>query len=125
MAYEFNDRIESGIAYYRLIQVDVDGQETEFEPVSVICNSKEVELVTLPNPSGKEFTIMYSSLSGDEEVEIQISDAHGKSLLTKYVIVTEGVNLISIADFTGVSGTYFVKVTEADGSVKVVRHQIF
>jgi hypothetical protein len=123
--YELIDRIESSVSYYRLIQVDLDGEQTIYQPVSLLCNSLQMELVTLPNPSGQAFTILYNTGASETAVEVQISDAHGKSLFSKLHTVSEGVNVIEISDFTGVPGTYFVKITAADGTAKVVRHQIF
>ena len=123
--YELIDRIESSVSYYRLIQVDLDGEQTIYQTVSLLCNSLQMELVTLPNPSGHAFTILYNTGASETAVEVQISDAHGKSLFSKPHTVSEGVNVIEIRDFIGVSGTYFVKVTTAVGTAKVVRHQIF
>jgi hypothetical protein len=123
--YEFLDRSESSVSYYRLVQVDLNGQETEYQPVSILCNSSELELVTLPNPSGQAFNIMYNALSAVSPVELQITDAQGKTLYSKSHAVSAGVNVFEITDFTVVPGTYFVKVTTTDGTAKVVRHQIF
>ncbi len=81
------------ITYYRLKQVDFDGQTETFNPISVICTSKEHSMTVFPNPASHSVTI---SLSGYdfENATLNLLSSNGK--LVHQIIVSENETVMNM-----------------------------
>ena len=73
----------SGRTYYRLRQVDFDGEHAHSRPVSVdFLSSDRVSVRIYPNPANEETTIMVQGLATEENVQLQLVSPSGKVLQT-------------------------------------------
>ena len=96
MEYGFIDTDPlSGLAYYRLTQVDYDGVFETFYPVSSSCGS-EVEglpILVYPNPIIDEFTIEadLNDYQGDN-VYYMIIDVKGSIVMREHIELKRGFN---------------------------------
>lgn len=124
LEYEFEFRTHSSLNYFRLKQVDKDGEEVIYPEISVVCSSNYNTLVTMPNPSGNEFTAVFDSEINDSSVEIQLTDIQGRDVFSKRFNVSKGLNFIVLESQTWPAGVYYLKVTAADGTVQLIRHRI-
>lgn len=76
--YEFVDEHPiSGISYYRLKQMDTDGQYEYSEMISVEYSSVQNDFKLYPNPANDQMTI-HLSQEQYEPIEITLFDATGK-----------------------------------------------
>jgi len=109
--YQYKDALNgnTGILYYRLRIVDLDGKET-FSPVrlvriaSVVKN--QLELLTYPNPVASELRITIPETWQNKAVTYQLFDINGrliKQTSDKNAGQTETINLQSISN-----GSYFL-----------------
>lgn len=106
--YQFVDnRPSSGANYYRLRQVDLDGQYEYTYVVSAQLDDKGGDIAIYPNPVGDEFTI--SQATG----QMTIYDIQGRPVLTREL--TQDQETITASDLP--SGTYILSVTRIDGSI--------
>ena len=72
---------EKGVYYYRLKQVDLNGNYSYSNTISITLEGSEREQISLyPNPAVDKFTIDVE-VSKDSEVEVSIWDATGKLIL--------------------------------------------
>ncbi len=81
--YQFIDyRPVSGIAYYRLKQIDFDGTLSVFDPIAVeYITSKNIDLLLYPNPNTQsEFTARFSGIKMRSDVEVLIFNSIGQQL---------------------------------------------
>ncbi len=108
-AYDYSP--SEGISYYRLKQIDVDGNSSEFTPVPVYINTKQYSTITLyPNPVNDLANLNYISEDG-EPITICITDMTGRTLCCKtYSDVKKGENNFLINTSGLISGVYFMKI---------------
>ncbi len=78
--YFFEDKNSQGASYYRLKQVDFNGNGTYYGPIIASCKSKHDFLKVYPNPFKNQIII---SASYSEPLEIQISDGVGKMVYSE------------------------------------------
>lgn len=102
-SYQDNDLL-FGTSYYRLKQVDFDG-EFSYSPIDQIQYSDITEVSVYPNPSNGEFTISGSHL---EEAEICITSLSGRKVSYSKQIVSAHQLLIDLKD--NPSGIYFLSI---------------
>ncbi|QKG53779.1 T9SS type A sorting domain-containing protein [Hymenobacter sp. BRD67] len=130
-AYSYTDTEanKSGVRYYRLRQVDLDGTES-FSPVRVVSFSSAVAegvaaLSIYPNPStgGDQATVVVqSSVAGAGTM--QLLDMTGRSISTTPITTVAGITEVAVPQANSLSsGIYMVKVTFATGEVKTIRLQ--
>jgi hypothetical protein len=74
--YSFTDYNEASLVYYKLKQVDKDGQYIEYGPISANCN-ENTSLFISPNPTNGEFNLIGMEHFGTI-TSLEIKDASGK-----------------------------------------------
>lgn len=100
---------QSGINYYRLTQVDVDGRSDIFKTVSVY-HFKDLELVKLypvPAYSTVSLDIRYSETA---DFDLSVLDLSGKTVIRKQVSMQEGINTINLDLEELPSGSFVLKL---------------
>ncbi len=63
-------------AYYRLVQEDIDGKRTIFDPIAVLCGTSPDDVLVYPNPSDGVFHIVSPS---NDYTHVHLYDAAGRS----------------------------------------------
>jgi hypothetical protein len=102
---------EQGISYYRLKQIDHNGS---FEHSNIISVShsleKNVSFIVYPNPNHGEFTVDFSGIENNHEIEIEMYSVEGK-LVYKNTIQSQSAitNTVQIIPTEKIStGQYIV-----------------
>jgi hypothetical protein len=74
-----------GLSYYRLKQIDRDGELNYSKPVAVRYRGKDRLRATLyPNPSGTgKGEVLISGLEGKGELRVEVRDMRGRKVLTE------------------------------------------
>ncbi len=106
----------NGTSYYRLTQVDYDGQQEVFDWKSVnFDNTKEPKLSVYPNPSkaGKA-TIKLSNIKGLTQIEVL--DIAGRLVYNKSFELTETNNQIRL-NLNLKSGVYFIRTSNNNSTL--------
>ena len=107
--YSFTDNAPAkGINYYRIRMVDLDNF-TKYSAIKNIRNEGTANVEIYPNPVKSMMGIDITSDNNDIG-NISITDVSGKTVFTKIISITTGLNTISINmdQFSG--GAYIVKV---------------
>lgn len=102
----FSDR-----AYFKLVQVDLDGQRAESNIVYVPHDSTEISVY--PNPSAEHFTL--ETQDGGTELSVKLLDMTGKVLWTENSVSTPYVFGDGLP-----KGNYLLKVMRGD-EAKVIK----
>ena len=115
--YSFNDPdITTGIIYYRLKQIDING-DYKYSHV-VALNNVEKGALTIqslyPNPFGKEIGILFNK-TVTSPVAVSIFDAEGKLLLTETYPAFRKNIFINTENFS--EGVYFLTVETGDSKL--------
>jgi len=113
--YNFEDTQPiDGTNFYRLKQVDINGNFTYSPVVAVTFNFRKIEI--FPNPAAKQFYIRNNiNFSNGDNLIIEILDFSGK-VIYKQIATSSGANIITINIPPSMSnGMYVVMVTNSNG----------
>jgi predicted RNA-binding protein with TRAM domain len=122
LTYQFVDAEKNNATiYYRLNQVDFDGKNEYFGPVTTDCDASKFEVSTLPNPSNDNFWVKIQSNEPSSAV-LSIVDVKGNNLFSNEIIVQEGINLYQINSFLD-TGIYFIHIYNSkDQKITILKH---
>lgn len=110
-----------GIVYYKLIQVDLDGEATEYGPVSADCKvvNNDMSISLYPNPANENTLIKIENpIQG--EGRISLVDISGRAVMNWEVQFDQTVYVKSVSCEDFASGAYRVWVVFPDGSAESV-----
>ena len=113
LSYSAVDRtpITNGISYYRLREVDLNGNSTTSQLVSIEIHDAITGLVVSPNPTADNVTVSYSAWTEGEGL-VEVFDYTGRPVKTATIHINEGINSNEI-DLTGiVQGFYTIRITQ-------------
>jgi hypothetical protein len=111
--YSFYDSHEcKGIVYYRLKQVDYDGNFTYSEIAAVRCDRSD-KMSVFPNPATSSITVSYYS-EASRSMRILIKDYTGRIVFENILISNEGFNQLDIPVDDLKSGVYFVGMSSSE-----------
>ncbi|NJN78336.1 MAG: T9SS type A sorting domain-containing protein [Saprospiraceae bacterium] len=119
--YDFVDEAPAMVSYYRLRQVDFDGN---FENSNVVIVKRDRvannEVTVYPVPVKDRLTVQYAT-AANEDITITVIDVTGRKLITKNVTAIEGENQFHI-DFSELpAGSYFVRLqSDWNNTIKTV-----
>ncbi|QHT68597.1 T9SS type A sorting domain-containing protein [Rhodocytophaga rosea] len=123
--YQFIDAHPfTGISYYRLRQVDIDGKFAYSKTVSVENKASSFSITLYPNPSQAKRSAFLQILSPEAEtVQIQVTSLLGESLFTSTQTIQAGTTSIEIPSGQLSAGTYLVHVRSGK-SFKIIKWQV-
>ncbi len=125
LKYEFVDfNVNGGLIYYRLNQVDINGDSKLYGPVFANCDNQESIAMTIPNPSSSSFSVMLSQADLVGKSTIEIKDSKGSIVYQNLVNIEEGINQINFSENLS-PGIYYITVTNGNANSKVIKHSIF
>ncbi len=102
-----------GTSYYQLRQIDFNGDESKFGPISVSCNSIESNYVLYPNPTTGSFNVELFNKE-QETIKCTVLDLSGKVVYEVEHNVNQGTTLFHFENLQLQKGSYFFEIS--DGS---------
>ena len=123
--YSFTeDFVNQEIAYYRIVQFDLNGLSKTYEALASSCDfgiEAVSKLLTYPNPSEESFTIQLSAKDIGKNGMLKIYSAAGQLILESEVQIVKGINEYKITEDLN-PGIYFIQITDEGQSSITVRH---
>jgi hypothetical protein len=118
LLYSFNDMSPlSGVSYYRLRMVDLDGSQGYSNVISLERSVKGTDLVNLyPNPVTDLLNYELAAEYNDE-VSIKILDNFGRTVHAELVLLSAGNNSRTISTSKLPAGLYYLSITCCEGKV--------
>lgn len=112
--YEFRDPlVNKNHAYYKLIQTDYDGKQTEYGPVvSQPCETSSDLNVTVIHTNPDELSVIIKTPDAGKFV-VTLYAADGKFLYQKKAELESGMNIVTLPAAGLATGVYFVHVQSA------------
>lgn len=123
--YSFTDteKNKTGVRYYRLQQMDVDGKTAFFAPRAITFEGRATEssLTVYPNPYTADLRVSLSSaMSGNATA--RITDMTGRVISQQTLSLTVGSNDLPIENMNGLkTGLYLLHVTLPSGENKTLK----
>lgn len=115
---------KGGVRYYRLRQIDVDGEENFYGPKVLSFSGSataEARMEAYPNPFQNEVRLTVQSTAAGKG-QLQLLDLTGRVVLQRNVELTSGTNDLELQDLSGVqSGTYLLRVVTPAGNAQTQR----
>ncbi|MEO1263447.1 MAG: T9SS type A sorting domain-containing protein, partial [Bacteroidota bacterium] len=106
----------SGINYYRLKQIDLDGSYF-IGPVRTAVIYSDAQFAVFPNPVINVLNIEAAAFEKEEELVVEIFDANGKILYRKNSFIGDGNQLIKIDEVSDfMAGNYFLVLKTSSGN---------
>ncbi|MCF8409579.1 MAG: hypothetical protein K9G36_11465 [Crocinitomicaceae bacterium] len=120
--YSFQDVAKSiNTIYYRLNQVDNDGLQKYYGPISPMCETSYPFIGrTIPNPSENEFWL-HISTSEQQTMRYTLQDINGTKIIENTADLLPGSNMFPIRE-TIPSGMYFILLQTEKGQQQVIKH---
>jgi len=98
-----------GNNYYKLIQVDIDGQSKEYGPINITCDGNVKGYFSIfPNPSSGDFEVVINDKKMIGDGKIFVKDSKGANVIIQDVKITTGINLINVYNNKLKPGIYYV-----------------
>jgi len=115
VGYQFSDdRPLIGTSYYKLQQVDFDGEVSYSQILSTNFGLNDA-FSLYPNPTNSSINLSLS-VDGDVDIFIEVFDALGALVFVQDQVVLSGTNSIPLNTELFNKGMYFCKVTFPNGS---------
>lgn len=123
ITYNFVNENGSDAAYYRLRQLDNNGDETMYDPIYVSCSMEENVLISFPNPSDNGFKLMLNDERFIGQSTIVLTDARGVMVNKQTVDIKEGMNLLMMNTELP-TGIYYIQLFNGKEVSRVLKHSI-
>src|SRR5690554_1386976 len=109
--YQVDRNPWNGVYYYRLRQIDYDGMEQVYGPISVSCDENENSISVYPNPNEGVFSVRINSSQEINNAALVLVDMTGKVVSSQVIQIPKGVSQISIKESAYLNtGTYMLKM---------------
>lgn len=99
-----------GVSYYRLRQIDFNGNERVYGPISVNCSAQGEGIEVYPNPASQQFTVAIALKDDMPATRIQVLDVSGKIIATQVTDLKAGTTNILFDQLDLPAGTYMIHV---------------
>ncbi len=124
-SYTDTEAGKSGVRYYRLRQIDLDGTDHYFAPKAVTFDGgaalSKAEVRAFPNPFGQVLTLT-ANTSAAGPAQLTVTDMTGRVVGQHTLQLDAGVNDLSLPNAGSLkSGIYLVRLLMPSGEAKVLR----
>ena len=103
----------SGVQYFRLNQIDLNGESTIYGPISVNCQNTNSHWSVFPNPSSSELQLQITCDKPIGGSTIEIIDLGGKIVFQTGIDLVQGQNHKMVQVAALAQGVYTLRISNA------------
>lgn len=108
--------------YYRLKQVDQNGDFKVYNVIYADCGSTAGTPSTFPNPSRGDFAIDLNGVNVKGTVQMVVLNSEGKEISSRQLDLGEGVAVLQISNMDLQPGVYYLKMIDETGRSFIIKH---
>jgi hypothetical protein len=125
IAYD-NDKLRSEtVVYYRLSQIDLDGEIKEYPIISAACDYGNHSLIyVFPNPGSGLINISVQEAEAIGECGLTLFDISGSEVKRMSVNIEKGMNNFLMDGTDLPSGIYFIRIDNDSFSSEIVKYSL-
>lgn len=112
------EKIITGVTYYKLVQIDNDGNSQEYDPIAIVAKPSINDVLVVPNPVDQQATILFNAVKNGIGKLIVI-DIFGKVIIDEQVEIVTGGNSLKFDVSAFASGMYIGRIFSGTDVVSV------
>ncbi len=120
--YSYTDNEKNGLSYYRLQQIDQDGNQKMYGPISANCEFGGLSVLTYPNPSSDYVNVMIESDKAIDKATIVLKDQLGHLVYEATRTIERGTTQLVLNDVQLAPGVYTFALAENQLELHVSKH---
>lgn len=120
--YRFQDASENlGIAYYQLVEYDMDGS-TQQSPITFVNAElkNKYSISSFPNPTNDAFSILFNYDLGGNYI-VNVFNQSGQIIYSESIATSIGNNKIDLSLLALPSDIYNIQLVDSEGAISNVR----
>jgi len=122
--YTFFDENPYALTYYKLKQIDNNGNSTTSNIITIKKAIKGLEIYNvIPNPNNGTFKVIINS-NESVDIKIKVINMLGQYILQQSNLLSKGVNTLSLTEIDLISGYYFLQISTIDGVISAQKQII-
>ncbi len=114
-------RFNNVTVYYRLKQVDTDGQVKTYSPIQVNCDLSGDAMSLFPNPTQNDFYLTINSTQNYDKQVVVFSDMLGKTAYSREITLYDGSLLIPFEQLQLAQGVYTITIRGLESIFEPIR----
>lgn len=111
----------NGLCYYRLKQIDFNGSEKVYNPISIICDRVNNRLNVYSDPASGVLAVNVSYNQNKIKTQIQIIELTGKIIASQDIILGDGTSEVYFSTNKLTSGIYIARIVSEKTTINPVR----
>ena len=120
--YSYTDNEKNGLSYYRLQQIDQDGNQKMYGPISANCEFGGLSVLTYPNPSSDYVNVMIESDKAIDKATIVLKDQLGRLVYGATRTIERGTTQLVLNDVQLAPGVYTFALAENQLELQASKH---
>lgn len=108
--YSYEDQNFGALTYYRLLQIDNDGKQEVFGPITSNCYLENNLISVFPNPTSDNFTVLIQTSESFENSTVELVDMSGRVILSQTTNINAGSTMLNFDGKELHAGTYMIRV---------------
>lgn len=109
------------LSYYRLKQVDFNGFEKVYDPLSAACENKVNKMTVYSDPLKGVVTVQVSSNQNKTKTQVQVLELTGKIIASHDLVIGGGTKEVYFNSMDFTSGVYVIRVASENTFIVPVK----
>ena len=115
--------MSSGISYYRLTTVELNGFQSYSKVVAIVNKPSGAAVISLAPSLVRSTTTLSVSAATTDKVTARVVDAFGRTVIVKSTYIPAGNTQLAMDFSTLKAGSYYLQTIFSDGSGKTIRFE--